>query len=58
MNLQGRDKIVILEEGNRTYPRCPKRDMFLSQWDLNIRHPYTYLFCQREERKRHQLMEE
>ena len=32
------DTIVILEDGNRNYPRCPKCDMFVSHKDLNGRH--------------------
>ena len=29
--------IVILEEGNRPYPRCPQYDMFMSHYALNVR---------------------
>ena len=45
------DKIVILEEGNQTYPRCPQCDMFVLQKSLNGQELAT-VFCQRgSERK-------
>ena len=50
--------IVILEEGNRPYPRCPKCVIFMSHKALNSRHLAT-AFCRRgEERKRCRLEEE
>ena len=53
-----RDTIVILEEGNRPYPQCPKCVIFMSHKDLNVRHLATD-FCRRgEERKWHCLVEE
>ena len=39
-----RDKIVILEEGNLPYPRCPQCDMFVSHRALIGRH-LTTDFC-------------
>ena len=49
---------MILEEGNRPYPRCPKCEIFVSHKALNGRHLAT-AFCQRgEERKRCHLAEE
>ena len=52
------DTIVILEEGNRPYPRCPKCDMFLSHKALNGQH-LAIAFCRRGEgRKRCRLVEE
>ena len=35
------DTIVILEEGNRYYPLCPKCDMFVSHKALNGRNLVT-----------------
>ena len=43
-NRHVRDKIVILEEGNQPYPRCPKCDMFVPHKSLNGRNPATD-FC-------------
>ena len=52
------DTIVILEEGNRPYPRCPQCDIFWSHKALNGRH-LTMAFClQGSERKRCRLAEE
>ena len=49
---------MILEEGNRPYPRCPQCDMFVSQKALNSRHLAT-AFCQRgAEQKCRRLAEE
>ena len=50
--------LVILEEGNQTYPRCPKCDMFVSKWALNDQHHSTYLCRQGKEWKLHRLEEE
>ena len=36
--------ILILEEGNQTYPRFPKCYMFVSHNDLNVRHVKTACF--------------
>ena len=47
-----RNTIVILEEGNRPYHRCPKCDMFVSHKALNGRHLATAFCCRGEERKR------
>ena len=53
-----RETIVILEEGNRPYPRFPKCVMFMSHKAFNGRHLSTD-FCRRgEERKRRRLAEE
>ena len=53
-----RDTIVILEKGNRPYPRCPKCDMFVLHKALNGRH-LTAAFCRRgDERKWRRLAEE
>ena len=41
-----RDTIVILEEGNQTYPLCPKCDMFVTHKDLNGWH-LVMSFCRR-----------
>ena len=38
------DTVVILEEGNRTYPQCFKCGMFFMRWDINDRHPSMDLF--------------
>ena len=52
------DKIVILEEGNRPYPRCPQCGMFVAQKSLNGRH-FVTAFCRRGmERKWRCLAEE
>ena len=37
-------EIVILEDGNQPYPRCPKCDMFVSHRSLNGHHLVTN-FC-------------
>ena len=39
------DTIVILEEGNQTYPLCPKCDMFVSHKDLNGWHLVMSFCC-------------
>ena len=39
-----RDTVLILEEGNRPYPRCSQCDMFVVQKALNGRH-LTTDFC-------------
>ena len=49
---------MILEEGNRPYPRCPKCYMFVLQRALNSRHPYAALCRRGEERKRRRLAAE
>ena len=38
------ERIVILEEGNQPYPRYPKCDVFVFQWDLNGQHHSTDIF--------------
>ena len=53
-----RDTILILEEGNQPYPRCPKWDMFVSHKALNGHRLTTALCQQGEERKRRCLTEE
>ena len=53
-----RDTIVILEEGNRPYPRCPQYDIFFSHKDLTIRHRITAFYRRGAERKRRRLVEE
>ena len=50
--------IVILEEGNRPYPRCPKCVMFMSHKAFNVRHLATDSCRRGEERKRCRLSEE
>ena len=40
-HLHAWDTIVILEEGNQPYPRCPQCDMFVSHKALNVRHLTT-----------------
>ena len=35
------DTIMILEEGNGSYPRCPQCDMFMPQKSLNSRNLVT-----------------
>ena len=52
------DTIVIMEEGNQPYPRCPMCDIFVSHKALNGRHLTTAFFWQGEERKRRCLVEE
>ena len=47
-----RDTIVILEESNRPYPKCPQCDIFVSQKDLNGRHLMT-AFCRRGSEGKH-----
>ena len=39
-----RETIVVLKEGNRTYPRYPQCDMFVSHKALNCRHLKTYFY--------------
>ena len=39
-----RDTIVILEEGNPPYPRCPMCDMFMSHKSLNSPHLATAFY--------------
>ena len=52
------DKVVILEDGNWMYPRCPQCDMFASQKAVNSRNLVTD-FCQRGAyRKWRRLVEE
>ena len=46
------DKIVILEEGNRTNPHCPKCDMFVPWEALNRQNSDTALFARGEEMKK------
>ena len=53
-----RDVIVILQEGNLTYPRCPQCDMFVPQKALNGRHLTTALCRWGVERKWRCLSEE
>ena len=50
--------IVILEEGNQPYPRCPQCDIFLSQKALNGQNLSKDFFLQVTERKRYHLAEE
>ena len=52
------DIIVILEEGNRPYPRCPQCDMFVTQKLLNYQHLKTSFCRQGMDKKWHQLAEE
>ena len=57
-HFHARDTIVILEEGNRPYPRLPQCDMFVSHRSLNGRHLTTDFCRQGAERKRRRLAEE
>ena len=43
-----RDVVIILEEGNQPYLRCPKCDMFLLHKDPNVRNLATEFFRRRE----------
>ena len=52
------DTIVILEEGDRLYPRCPKYDMFVPHQALNVQYPLTDLCRRGEDWKRLRLAEE
>ena len=52
------DTIFILEEGNRTYPRCPQCDTFVPQKSLKGQHPATEFCGQGMERKWSCLAEE
>ena len=49
---------MILEEGNRPYPRCPQCDMFVTQKLLNYQHLKTSFCRQGMDKKWHQLAEE
>ena len=46
-----RNFIEIMEEVKRPYPRCPKRDTFVSEWALNGRHRSTEIYQRWEKRK-------
>ena len=46
---------MILEDGNRSYSFYPKCDMFVSQQELNGRHPTT-AFCQRDKDRKRQCL--
>ena len=52
------DTIVILDEGDVTYPRCPKCDMFVSQKALNNRHLLVAFCCRVEESNKCRMAEE
>ena len=52
------ENIVILEEGNQPYPRCPQCDMFVAQKSLNGRHLATDSSQRGMERKWCRLVEE
>ena len=49
---------MILEEGNRTYPRCPQCDIFVPQKALNSRNLETKSCKRGMERKWRHLAEE
>ena len=49
---------MILEEGNRPYPRCPQCDMFVPQKSLNGWHLATALCRRGMDRKWRRLAEE
>ena len=53
-----RDIIVILEEGNRPYPRCSQCDIFVPKHSLNGRHLATALCKRGVERKWRYLEDE
>ena len=53
-----RDTILILEEGNRPYPKRPQCNMFVPQKSINGRHLATELCRQGMERNRRHLEEE
>ena len=50
--------ILILEEGNRPYPRCPKYEMFVSHKASNVCHRVVAFFRKGEERKRLRLADD
>ena len=50
-----RDKIVILEEGNRPHPHCPNCDMFVPRTCLNLCH-YTTAICMRGADQKHRRL--
>ena len=52
-----RDAIVIMEEGNCLYPRCPHCDMLVPQKALNGRYLATALCRQGMDRKWRRLAE-
>ena len=49
---------MILEEGNRLYPRCPQCDIFVPQKALNGQHPAIEFCIRVMERKWSRLAEE
>ena len=53
-----RDTIVIMEDDNQPYPRCPQCDMFVSHKDLNVLNITTYLFRRGLDIKWRRLAEE
>ena len=53
-----RDIVMILEEGNHPYPRCPQCDMFVPQKSLSGQHFATSFCIWGMERKWHRLVEE
>ena len=53
-----RGTIVILDEGNQPYPRCPQCDMFVSHKYLNGWQTTTDFCQQGAERKPHLLAEQ
>ena len=53
-----RETTVILEEGNRPYPRCPQCEMCVSHKALDVRHTTTTFYQQGEKRNWRRLAEE
>ena len=53
-----RDIVMILEEGIHPILHCPKCEMFLTCWALNVKHQATVMSARGEERERKQRQEE
>ena len=49
------DTVVILEEGNRPHPHCPRCDMFVPWGALNGCHP-TMALCRRGEGRKFRIL--
>ena len=52
------ESIVILEDGNKLFPRCPQCNMFVPQEALNRAHPTSEMYWGGTERKRRRLVAE
>ena len=51
------DKLVVLEEGDHSLPRCPKCYMFVTWWALNREYQATDMCARGAERRLKQLIE-